>query len=350
MRAPILTHVAHPFGLSLGFWEVAANQFRRDFCRWCAMSLVANAVPSLVDAGRRQVLIGLVTTGHNDSTSYAELERLLKVSLPDIAADLKITRREAGFSRQQLLSDLDEVLAMRPDILICLDLNAALAAVERRTNRALPIVFIAHDDPLEYGLIRSYAHPGNNLTGVTTFRCVDGKMVEILAEAFPARKHFGYLLDETVDNARCKRLAQEAAQNRGLRLSIIDVSAKSFIAEMATRLEPMGLDAVVAPASAPIWQNRKSVVDVLNALHLPAIYESELFLNEGGLIYYGPIRTSALAQVALDVRKIMHGEAAGDLAVEQPTLFELVINLHAPHASDYAIRASTLRRADRILQ
>lgn len=197
---------------------MSQSQFRRDFCRWCAMSLVANVVPSLVDAAQRQVLIGLVTTGHNDSTSYAELERLLKVNLRDIALDLKITRREAGFSREQLLADLDELLAMRPEILICLDLTAALAAVERRTDRPLPIVFIAHDDPLEYGLIRSYARPGNNLTGVTTFRCVDGKMVEILAEAFPARKHFGYLLDETVDNARCKHLAEAAAQSRGLKL------------------------------------------------------------------------------------------------------------------------------------
>jgi putative ABC transport system substrate-binding protein len=329
---------------------MSQSQSRRDFCRWCAMVLIADVVPSVVDAARRQVLIGLVTTGHNDSASYAELERLLKANLSDIAADLKIARREAGFSREQLLADLDEVLALRPAILICLDLTAALAAVVRRNNQQPPIVFIAHDDPLEYGLIRSYARPGNNLTGVTTFRCVDGKMVEILAEAFPARKHFGYLLDETVDNANCKHLAQEAAQNRGLTLSTIDVSAKSFIAELSAHIEAMKLDAVIAPASAPIWQNRKSVVEALNGLRLPTIYESKLFLDEGGLMSYGPIRASALAQVALDVHKIMHGEAAGDLAVEQPTLFELVINLRAPHAADYAIRASTLRRADRILQ
>jgi len=329
---------------------MSQSQIRRDVCRWCAMFLIADVVPSLVDAARAQVLIGLLSTGHNDSASYAELERLLKSNLSDIAADLKIARREAGFSRERLLADLDDLLAMRPAILICMDLAAALTATERRNDQQPPIVFIAHDDPLEYGLIRSYARPGNNLTGVSTFRCVDGKMVEILAEAFPVRKHFGYLLDETVDNAHCRHLAEEAAQSRGLKLTIIDVSAKSFIAEMSARLEPMKLDAVIAPASAPIWQNRKLVVEALNGLGLPTIYESELFLDEGGLMYYGPIRTSALAQVALDVRKIMHGEAAGDLAVEQPTLFELVINLRAPHAVDYAIRASTLRRADRILQ
>jgi putative tryptophan/tyrosine transport system substrate-binding protein len=145
-------------------------------------------------------------------------------------------------------------------------------------------------------------------------------------------------------------LAAQAARDNAVELTTIDVSPPSFIGEIAARLAPLHLDAIVAPASTPIWQNRKSVVSALNALRLPAIYESEIFLNEGGLMYYGPIRTNAISQVALVVRKILQGEPAGSLPVEQPTLFELVINLRAPYAASYGIRASTLRRADRILQ
>jgi putative ABC transport system substrate-binding protein len=329
---------------------MSRSQSRRDFCRWCAVGAFADALPSLVTASQPQLLIGFLATGHNESASYADLENQLKANLPEYGAGLTIARREAQFSSEQLLVQIDELLALHPQILMCLDLTAALAAAKRRGRGQPPIVFVAHEDPLAYGLIQSYAHPGNNLTGITTYRCVDGKMVEILSEAFPARKHFGYLLDGTVDNSRCQKLAEEAARSRGIRLSVIDVAADSFIAEMSMRLAPMKLEAVIAPASAPIWQNRKKVVDALNGLRVPTIYESELFLKEGGLMYYGPIRANSVAQAASYVRKIVHGESAGDLPVEQPTLFELVVNLRAPAAADYGIRPSTLRRADRILQ
>jgi putative tryptophan/tyrosine transport system substrate-binding protein len=323
---------------------------RRAFCRWCVVAVSPDAIPYTARASRRRLLIGVLSTVQNDAAIYAELERQLKDSLPEYAEGLDIVRREAGRLRERLRSQIDELLGLHPRVLICLDLTAALTAAERRGNVDPPIVFLAHDDPLQTRLIESYARPGRNLTGVTTFRCLDGKMVEIMAEAFPSRRHFGYLLDQSVNNAQCTGLAEAAARSRGVKLSIVDVSQAGFIAEMSSRLAPLGLDAIVAPASTVLWQNPKPVVDSLNALRLPAIYEGDRFLAEGGLMYYAPIRSDAIAQVALDVRKIIQGNAAGDLPVEQPTLFELVINLRAPHAVEYDIRPTTLRRADRILQ
>jgi putative tryptophan/tyrosine transport system substrate-binding protein len=300
--------------------------------------------------GARPLLIALLSTGHNDSATYESLETHLRESLVSIAPQLQITRREAGFSSELLASQTEEVIASRPNVIICLDLAAAITTSARRRGTNPPIVFLAHDDPLTYKLIQSYARPGNNLTGVTTFRCVDGKMIEILVDAFPSRRRIGYLFDSTAGDSRCIQKAEEAAARLRVDLVKVDVAVHDFVKKMEITLKPLHLEAAIAPASAPIWQNRHAVVERLNDLRLPVIYESALFLDEGGLMYYGPLRTDAISQVAAYVRKILLGEPAGEIPVEQPTLFELAINLRAPHATEFGISAATLRRADRILQ
>jgi putative ABC transport system substrate-binding protein len=314
----------------------------------CALPRSIASSPSM--PGAMPILITLLSTGHNDSATYQSLETHLKESLDSFALQLQITRREAGFSNELLASQTDEIMASNPDVIICLDLAAAITASTRRRGMNPPIVFLAHDDPLAYKLIQSYARPGNNLTGVTTFRCVDAKMIEILVDAFPSRRRIGYLFDSTAGGSQCIRQAEAAAARLRVDLVKVDVAAHDFVKEMGIRLKPLHLDAAIAPASAPIWQSRHAVVEKLNDLKLPAIYESALFLEEGGLMYYGPVRTDATSQVAAYVRKILLGEPAGEIPVEQPTLFELAINLRAPHAADFGISAATLRRADRILQ
>jgi putative ABC transport system substrate-binding protein len=175
-------------------------------------------------------------------------------------------------------------------------------------------------------------------------------MVEIMSAAFPTRRRLGYLLDSTVNNDACIRLAEEAAARLGIQLIKINAAEPQFTSEIGKHLRPLRLDAAIAPSSTPLWQNRRLVVNGLNDLKIPVIYESGVFLNEGGLMFYGPVRTDAIAQMATDVRKILRGESAGEIPVDQPTLFELVINLSAPYALDYRISAATLQRADRILQ
>jgi putative ABC transport system substrate-binding protein len=144
----------------------------------------------------------------------------------------------------------------------------------------------------------------------------------------------------------------EDAQRDAARIHVdlipIDVSPPGFAAKFPERLKSLRLDAVLAPASAPLWENRKSMVQALNDARLPAIYESDIFLAEGGLMSYGPVRTDAIPQLAKSVGKIVRGQSAGDIPVDQPTLFEFVMNLSAPHYLDFGVKAATLRRADRI--
>jgi putative tryptophan/tyrosine transport system substrate-binding protein len=327
-----------------------AKYSRRFFCAWSLLALPqCHAVAADQEPGK-PLLIALLSTGHNDSSIYAALKTSLAAGMQDRAARMQLIIREGGFSAERLGKMADEIFLLRPNILICLDLTAAIAASAHRHDSNLSMVFLAHDDPLASGLIQSFAKPGNNITGVTTFRCVDGKMIEILTYAFPKRKRIGYLLDRSNGDDGCMHLAKVAAERAGVQLIDIEISEQGFASRLNTTIPPLHLDAVIAPASAPLWQNRAEFVKALNALQLPVIYESELFLHEGGLMYYGPVRTNTMAQVAAAVRKILAGESAGDIPVEQPTLFELVINLSAPHAAEFGISPSALRRADRILQ
>jgi putative tryptophan/tyrosine transport system substrate-binding protein len=325
---------------------------RRRFCALPLAGLLPNigaAAPSVIRDTSKPALIAVLSTGHHDSPFYESLERGLRAALPEFSRQLKIMQREARFSLESLARQTDELLSLRPDVLICLDLAAANSAVERRVDRKPSIVFAVHADPLAHKLIESYKHPGNNLTGINTYRCIEGKMVDVIANAFPHRKRFGYFLDSSVPDNGCMRQAHQTAARHHITLVDVDAAAPDFIQKtMIATLETLHLDGVIAPACAPLWQNPRIVVANLNKLRLPTLYEGDIFLDEGGLMYYGPDRTHVITQLATYVRQILLGEPAGELPVEQATVYQLVINLAAPHAADYNINATVLRRADQI--
>ena len=303
----------------------------------------------------RPVLIAIVATGHIEASVSDPLERQIRGDLPELASRLSLVKREGGALQNDLVRRIDELASLHPAVLVCLDLFSANAAKTRLRDQgiSIPIVFLAHADPVASHLIESYARPGNDLTGVTTYRCVDAKMLEILAATFSTRKRIGYMLDESdssADSQSCIESAERTAGRLQIALIRIDLSAKDSVASLGEQIKSLHLDAVLSPASAPLWQNRKAVVQILNDARLPAIYESDIFLAEGGLMSYGPIRTDAIPQLARSVTKILHGAPAGDIPVDQPTLLEFVINLHAPHFSEFQVKATALRRADRVLE
>jgi putative tryptophan/tyrosine transport system substrate-binding protein len=323
--------------------------FRRAFL---AIPLALGFGRSLLSApAPKQRLIGVLSTGHIEAAVQTSLESRLRVAIADQAMHMTFEFREASFDQARLVTQIDELLSKHPEVLVCLDLFAATTAKSRRGEGDPPIVFLVRADPLAASLIQSYSHPGGNLTGVTTYRCIDEKMIEIIADAFPRRKRLGYLIDASVEeDAMCIALAEATAARLQIELIKIDVSPPNFIANLGASLKSLQLMGLVAPASAPLWQNRKVVVETINSQRLPAIYESTLFLDEGGLMSYGSTGSDSIPPLVDAIHKVLQGEAAGGIPVEQPMHFELVINLKAPHAVEFDIKAATLRRADRILE
>lgn len=250
-----------------------------------------------------------------------------------------------------LLRQLASKLALRkPDLILCFDFDAAAAAVEARAEQALPVVFRAHDDPLGRGLIESYARPGRNLTGITTYRCIDDKLVEIIKDALPAAQRIGFVHNAGIADAGCNARARAYAGQRGISLLDLNVSHAAQLPVLLERIALQRPQALIVAATAVTWPMRKQLIAGIDALAIPALYEGQVFVDDGGLMQFSAQQDDAFERLARVVSHVLRHGRAGEFPVSQPTHFELVINLKARHALRYRLSAQTLRRADRILE
>jgi len=256
----------------------------------------------------------------------------------------------AGYDTGRLRLLADEAVRRRPPLIVCCDLDAALAAKAARRDDMPPIVFRAHDDPVARGLVASYGHPGRRLTGVTAYRCVDDKMLEILHDALPRIRRIGYLYDISNADARCHAQAHLYARRSGLELVPLVMPGAQALPAALARLSSLQLDALLVPASASTWNARRQVIDHMDRLALPAIYEGGAFVPDGGLMQFGARTTNTHLQMARAMAAILRGSDAGAIPVFAPSEFELTVNLRARHARGYGISPATLRRADQIIE
>ena len=201
------------------------------------------------------------------------------------------------------------------------------------------------------GLVRSLAHPGGNTTGVSAFgNELDGKRLEILMELAPDARRIAILADPKVTQPADLQALQNGTRARGVELVIFTAGVPEQIAPAMDKAKASGATALNVLSSALFSFNRRIVMERAAALGLPAIYEWPEMAEEGGLIAYGPRLTPIYRQVARVVVKVLRGAKPEDLAVEQPTNFELVINLTTAKALGLTIPESFLVRADKVIE
>jgi len=214
---------------------------------------------------------------------------------------------------------------------------------------AIPIIGVA-DDMVEAGLARSLVQPGGNVTGVSLFAPeLDGKRQELLIELLPGVRRMAALADPRVQPQQELQALQDAARARGVELSIHPVTSTDAIVPAINAARAAGAGGLNLLAASLFGGNYKAIIAHTKALRLPAIYQWPDYVELGALIAYGPLQTQVYRQVARMLAKVLRGAKPADLPVEQPTMFELAINLETAKAIGLTVPMDLLTRADKVI-
>jgi putative ABC transport system substrate-binding protein len=244
-----------------------------------------------------------------------------------------------------------ELAGLKVDVIVTSG-NAATGALKRATA-TIPIVMAASGDPAGAGLVTSLAHPGGNVTGLTIIasRDITGKQLELLKEVVPKAARVAFLFDPANPGSLLLQKELEAAARAlGVGLRFTEVRTRYDFEAAFTAMTKERVGALLVAGGPFEFFHRRRIVELAATSRLPAIYSARLFVDEGGLMSYGVSFSDNFRRAAGYVDKILKGAKPGDLPVEQPTKFELVINLKTAKALGLTIPPSLLLRADEVIR
>jgi putative tryptophan/tyrosine transport system substrate-binding protein len=264
--------------------------------------------------------------------------------------DFEMLYRFADFRADRLPQLAVELVQLHPDVIVgAATLNAV--ALKKATD-AIPIVIAALADPVELGLIQSYAHPGGNVTGIMPY--VNGlptKQLELARELVPGAKRIGLLDDVTDPKARPQRQEIEAAgQNLEITIIPAEVRTAKDIGQAYETFSTDSAEVVVVEQSNMIVNAAPVIAEAAAAKKLPTLYGYHEHVEAGGLVSYGVDLDWCFRREAYYVDKILKGAKPADLPVEFPTALELWINLKTAKALGLNIPPTVLVRADKIIE
>ena len=226
------------------------------------------------------------------------------------------------------------------------------AKAAKAATSAIPIVFTSGDDPVVTGLVNNLARPSGNLTGVALLVVeLHAKRLELISELVPQARAVALLVNpNSPQTERVVRAMQDAARVRGMQFHVLQAADEDQIATAFASLAQLQVGAVVQQAD-PFFVNRRDQLALLAARYaIPAIYESRLFAESGGLMSYGTNSPEMYRQLGVYCGRILKGQKPADLPVLQPTKFQLVVNLRAAKAIGLMVPESFLLRADVVIE
>jgi len=327
---------------------------RREFITLLAGAAVAHPLAARAqDAGRTYRLGSLHISQRNSSQRnsaphvafYEELRRQGFVE----GQNLLVDEHGYGLRSGQLAEHAAELVNAQVDVIVASG-DASVRAAQQAT-KTIPILANA-TDLVGAGFVASLAKPGGNTTGFSVLSAeLDGKRQEILIEAVPGVRRMAALADVNATPPRRLQMLQDEARIRGVELSINRVATSEEIAGAIDAAKGSGAEALNVLSSAFFYNNRQIIFQQVATLRLPAMYEWPNMAEEGGLVAYGALLTQLFRDIfARQCVKLLRGVKPADIPVEQPTKFELVINLKTANALGLTVPPTLLARADKVIE
>ena len=323
--------------------------------RFIGAVLAAAAAVPLASAGQTSVKtyrIGLLEAGDATANQHFvdAFERGLRergyVRDKNVIIDVRW-----GEGKAERFPDLlRELLQLHPDVIVVASTLGAVAA--KQLIRSTPVVMVGVSDPVAVNLVTSLARPGGNMTGISReFGAgLVGKALQMLKQIVPEVERVAILWNAAGEVQRRAREADAAVRSLHMTPISIEIRTARELSDVPSRMQRMHADSLMVVTDPLTLRNREAIVRIANDSRIPAVYEFGEFARSGGLMSYSASIPDIFARAAIYVDKILRGAKAGDLPIEQPTKFELVINQKTAKQLGIMVPQSLLLQADEILE
>ena len=308
----------------------------------------------LVAHGQSAPVIGYMSTlsSANGEVGATAFRKGLSEAGFNPGRNVLIEYRYAEGQPDRLPALAEDLIRLGVNVIAAMNGSASALAAKAKTD-SIPIVFTMGDaDPIELGVVSSLARPGANVTGISLLGGVlNTKRIELLRAIVPGAKTIGLLVNPENRNAANEQRELEDAIVSGGQQSVTMLSAPSDDLGVAiSRLAERHVDGLVVTAD-PIFTNRRAhIVEAVAQYRIPAIYQWNVFVTAGGLISYGTDLLDVFQQAGRYTARILNGESPANLPVQQPTKFQLAINLKTAQTLGLAIPPSLLATADEVIE
>lgn len=312
---------------------------------WTALTVHAQGADKLPRVG---------FLGNSTATLEANLIGPFRDGLRDLGyvegQNILIEYRWAEGNYQRFPELIAELIASKVDVIVTAGTPATQAYQKARTS--IPLVMVAVGDPVGTGIVASLNRPGGNITGLTSISPdLESKRIELLREVIPELSHIAVLWNpKNAFHAIENKQVETAAASFRMKVLYLGVETQDQIGNAFAQILEEGPEALLVLADRVFLHNRALIMDFATKYHLPGVYAYLELVEAGGLMSYGPSYADMHKRAATYVHKILKGAKPADLPVEQPTKFNLVVNLKTAKALGLKIPQSLLLRADEVIE
>ena len=297
------------------------------------------------------MLVGSAENDPNIQAWILEIQNGLDELGWKVGHDIRFERRFAAGDASKVKQLAGELVQLNPDAIVTSSTPAALALLQE--SRTIPIVFTNLTDPVGSGVVSNLARPGGNATGFTNFEySIAGKWLEILKDMAPNIKRASLLFNPAAATYSRGYIQafEAAADSQNVRASVTPMTSTAAIdkAVAAQAVEPGG--SIVTVPDIFMVANRHTIIAAAARHRVPAIYPYKTMALDGGLVVYGPDIPALYRRAAVYIDRILKGAKPGDLPVQQPTKFEMVINLKTARLLGLNVPPTLLARADEVIE